>query len=281
MSLAQIAQEAGLPRVGARPPLFRYLGEVWQRREFIATMARFRMRSEVEGNRLGIVWIVLRPLLNALIYGLIFGLLQGNSRPEGYAAYVVVGVFIFEFFTGCFNDGSKSISGNRNLVQSLNFPRMTLPLATVVQRFLSLCITLVVLVPILALFGHFPRWEWLLMIPLLALYTLFNTGIAFITARLTVHVADLTQLLPFVSRIIFYTSGVLFNVKTILEHHPAILALYDYHPIYQVLQISRSILVESGSYPLHYWPMLAGISVATLVVGVLFFWSAEERYGRD
>jgi len=264
--LAQIAQEAGLPRVGARPPLFRYLGEVWQRREFIATMARFRMRSEVEANRLGIVWIVLRPLLNALIYGLIFGLLQGNSRPEGYAAYVVVGVFIFEFFTGCFNYGSKSISGNRNLVQSLNFPRMTLPLATVVQRFLSLCITLVVLVPILAIFGHFPRWEWLLMNPLLGLY---------------VHVADLTQLLPFVSRILFYTSGVLFNVKTILEHHPAILTLYDYHPIYQVLQISRSILVESGTYPLHYWPMLAGISLATLILGVLFFWSAEERYGRD
>lgn len=281
MSLAQIAQEAGLPRVGARPSLFRYLAEVWQRRDFIVTMARFRMRSEVEGNRLGIVWIVLRPLINAAIYGLIFGVLQGSSRPPDYSAYVVVGVFMFEFFQSSFNDGSKAITGNRNLVQSLSFPRMTLPLAVVVQRFLSLMIMLVVLVPILAIFGHYPRWEWFLMVPLVALYTLFNTGIAFITARLTVHVADLTQLLPFVSRIIFYTSGVLFAVDKILENHPAILKLYDFYPLYQVLEISRNILVASDPYPMHFWPLLALTSVATLVIGILFFWRAEERYGRD
>ena len=78
MSLSQIAQEHGLHRVGARPPLFRYLSEVWRRRAFVVTMARYRLRSTFEQNRLGIVWVVLRPLINALIYGLIFGVLQGG-----------------------------------------------------------------------------------------------------------------------------------------------------------------------------------------------------------
>ena len=79
VTLPTQVQEWGLPRVGARPPFHTYLAEVWRRREFIATMARFRMRASLEGNRLGMAWVVLRPILNAGIYGLIFGVLQGGN----------------------------------------------------------------------------------------------------------------------------------------------------------------------------------------------------------
>lgn len=281
MSLAEQAREAGLHRVGGRQPLGPYLREVWSRRDFVVTMARYRMRASLESNRLGMAWVVLRPLLNALIYGLIFGLLQGTMRPQGYVVYVIVGVFFFEFFTGCFNDGSKSITSNRSLVQSLSFPRMTLPLAVVVERFLQFLITLVVLVPILIAFGYYPSLEWLLIIPLIVLFTLLNTGVALFTARLTVHVTDLSQLLPFISRLLFYTSGVLFAVDKVLAAYPWALALYDYHPLYQVLQIARGHLMHAADYPLHYWVGLAVMSVAMLIVGTLFFWAAEERYGRD
>ncbi len=281
MSLSQVAQEHGLHRVGARPPLLQYLGEVWRRRAFITTMARYRLRSTFEQNRLGIVWVVLRPLINAIIYGFIFGVIQGASRPDGFAQYVVVGVFFFGFFTGCLNDGAKSITSNRNLVQSLAFPRITLPLAIVVENLMSFLATLVVLVPILAFFGHYPKLEWLYMVPLIALFTLFNTGVALIAARLTVHVTDLTQLLPFISRLLFYSSGVLFAVDKILANHPLAMKAFDYHPLYQVLRIARHHLIGASSYPMQYWWMLAGVSVVTLIAGVLFFWVAEERYGRE
>lgn len=281
MSLAPLAQDWELPRVGGRPPFLAYLREVWRRREFIFTMARYRMRSDFEANRLGMAWVVLRPLLNAAIYGAIFGLLQGGSRPPNFAAFVVIGVFFFEFFQGCFNDGSKAITSNRSLVQSLSFPRMTLPLAAVVERLLHFLVMLVVLVPILAIFGFFPSWEWLLIIPLVVLFVLFSAGIAFITARLTVHVSDLTQVLPFVSRLMFYSSGVLFAVDTVLASHPAILRAFDFYPLYQVLKIARQHLIGGAGYPEHFWAMLAAVSVVTFIGGALFFWWAEERYGRD
>lgn len=281
MSLTQIAQASGLPRVGARPPLHRYLAEVWSRRDFVVTMARYRTRAEVEENRLGIAWVVLRPLINAAIYGLIFGLIQGANKPANYTPYVVVGVFMFELFQSCFNDGSKAITGNRELVQSLNFPRLTLPLSFVVQRFQGLMIMMAVLIPILIAFKCYPTWRWLLMIPLLALYTMFCTGIALISARLTVHVTDLTQLLPFISRIAFFSSGVLFAVDKVLQPHPHVLAFYNVYPIYQVLELSRWILVGEGRHPAFFWPVLTFSSVVTLIVGVIFFWRAEERYGRD
>jgi teichoic acid transport system permease protein len=282
MSLAEYAAQHGLHRVGARPPLLRYLKQAWDRRDFAIAMARFRIQASQERNRLGMLWLVLQPSLNALIYGLIFGVLQGaNNRPPDYAAYVVIGVFLFEFFSKSLSNGAKSITGNRALVQSLAFPRLTLPIAVVLENFMALVPMLGVMGLALVVLGHVPAWDWLLMAPLLALYTLFNTGVAMIAARLTVHVRDLTQILPFVNRILFYTSGVLFAVDRIFREHPWAVELYDFHPLYQVLQIARGLLMNEGHYELQYWLYFALWSALVFVVGLLFFWVAEERYGRD
>jgi len=182
MSLPELAAASGLHRVGARPPLRQYLVEAWRRKDFIFTMAKFRLRAGLERSRLGVVWLVLQPALNALIYGLIFGILQGDKRPPDYAAHVVIGVFLFQFFAGSFTQGARSITGNQALVQSLAFPRLTLPVAEVIEQFMSLLPSLGLLVVILPVMGHWPTWHWLLMIPLLVLFTLFNTGIALIAA---------------------------------------------------------------------------------------------------
>lgn len=281
MSLAEKAAHAGLHRVGARPPFLEYLRSAWERRSFAWAMAKFRLEASQQTNRLGMLWLVIKPILNAGIYGLIFGLLQGSNRPVDYPAYVVIGVFLFEFFSTSLNSGARSITSNRSLVQSLAFPRITLPLAGVAQQFMSLIPMLGVLGVLLTLLGHPPEWHWLLMIPLLALYTLFNLGVAMIAARLTVHVADLTQILPFVNRILFYISGVLFAVDRILASHPLIMAAYDFHPLYQVLQIARGELMHGTHYPAHYWAWFAMWSVLSFAVGLVFFWVAEERYGRD
>ena len=282
MSLAALAEDHGLHRVGARPPFFAYLKQAWQRRDFITAMAGYRLRADLEGNRLGILWLLLQPVLNAVIYGIIFGVLQSSAtRGEDYAARVVIGVFLWQFFAKSLTQGAKSITGNQSLVQSLVFPRLTLPVAEVIEQFLSLLPSMGLLVVLLPFMGHPPTWSWLGMIPLLFLFTLFNTGVALIAARLTVHVQDLSQLLPYLSRILFYTSGVLFDVSKIFKAHPAVMQLYDFYPLYQVLQMARSSLMGGFSYDPMYWLYFSIWSVVTFVVGLLFFWAAEERYGRD
>ena len=196
-------------------------------------------------------------------------------------AFVIVGVFLFEFFSKCFAQGAKSITGNRALVQSLSFPRIALPLAVVVENLLSLMPMLGVMFVVLWSLGHPPHWQWLLLFPLLLSYTLFNAGVAFFTARLTVHFRDLTQVLPFVSRILFYTSGVLFSVSRIFQSHPWVISLYDWHPIYQVLVIARSLLMTHEAFDPMYWIYTATWGVLTCGIGFVFFWLAEERYGRE
>lgn len=275
-----MAAARGLHRVGARPPLWSYLKQTWQRRDFAIAMARFKIRSHNERNRLGMLWVVLQPSLNALVYGVIFGVLQGGRRPEKFLEFVVIGVFLFQFFTSSMNSGAKSITGNRALVQSLAFPRLTLPLSVVIEQALTLVPTLGVMVGVLLVRGTWPSWEWLLLVPLLCLYALFTTGVALIGARLTVHIRDLTQLLPFVSRVLFYTSGVLFQPDRILQNYPSVLALYDWHPLHEVLSIARGLLLPTADYNPMYWAYFAVWSVVVFVFGLIFFWVAEERYGR-
>lgn len=280
MSLADTALRQGLHRVGARPPLGSYLRQAWQRRDFTYAMARFKVQASNERNRLGMLWVVLQPVINAAIYGVIFGFLQGDSRPADFVEFIVIGVFLFQFFSACMTNGAKAITGNAALVQSLAFPRITLPFSIIVEQLLNLVPTLGVMVAFLLLRGHYPTWSWLLMIPLLLLFAMVTTGVALIGARLTVHLRDLSQFLPYISRILFYTSGVLFAPERILASYPALLALYDFHPLHEVLSLARSLLIGSeGAEPL-YWAYLSAWSVGLLVVGVLFFWVAEERYGR-
>lgn len=281
MSLAELAAEHGLKRVGARPRLSRYLQDAWRRRDFVFALARYRLRAGLEGNRLGVLWLVLQPTLNALIYGTIFFVLQRGTDPIQFAAHVVIGVFLFQFFSHSMTQGAKSITGNQSLVQSLAFPRLTLPVAEVLEELISLLPSLAVLFVILPFLGHWPTLEWLLLIPLLILFTLFNTGVAFFTARLTVHIRDLSQLLPYISRILFYTAGVLFDVNQVFQSHPKIIAIYDFIPVYQVLQMARAALLGGHNYDPMYWVYFSAWSVITFVGGLLFFWVAEERYGRD
>lgn len=283
MTIADDAARHGLHRVGGRPPLLHYLGEVWRRREFIYSLSRFRLEAENSRNRLGMGWVILRPLLSAGVYGAVFGLLLRTHRDvEDFVAFLVIGVMLFEFFSSCLTTGAKSITQNAALVQSLSFPRMTLPIALVIQRFMQFAPTVLIMLLVAVLFGNYPSWEWLLLVPLVAILVVFNTGLTLITARLTVHFRDLTQLLPFVSRFFFYTSGIFFSVQERFEGLPTLMRIADLQPINEVLTLGRAILLDGPQYevPTEYWWYSTAWAFGVVVIGVLFFWAAEERYGR-
>lgn len=282
MTVAHQDAPRTLHRVGARPPFFTYLRQAWERRDFAFEMAKSRIQATNQRNRLGMLWIIFKPTMNALMYGLIFGLLQGDSRPPNFASFVVIGVFLFEFFSASMNQGAKAITSNTSLVQSLSFPRMTLPFSTVIEQFLSLMPMLGVMFIYCLVLGNPIQVSWLLIFPLVAILSVMNMGVALICARLTVHIRDLTHLLPIFTRILFYTSGVLFSVDRILNHWPWMVRIFDFHPVYQTLQIARGAMLET--VPLqgaHSWIVLSVWAVALAVFGIVFFWTAEERYGRD
>lgn len=283
MSLAEEAAHAGLHKVGARPPIWIYLRQVWRRRQFIYRLARYRIEAENGQNRLGMAWVLLKPIIDAAVYGTVFGffLMRGNI-PDHYILFLVVGVFMFEFFSGCLTSGAKSITRNANLVQSLSFPRMALPLALVTEKLLEFVPMLGIIFATALASGLRPTTDWLLMVPIVVLLTVFNAGVTMFTARLTVHFRDLTQLLPFASRLLFYTSGVFYSLDLAFANNETALKIMDVQPIHEFLSLGRSIFLDAPGFsaPPEYWLYASLWAVASIVVGSLFFWAAEERYGR-
>ncbi len=153
---------------------------------------------------------MLTPLLNIGVYYLIFGLLLNTNRGvPNYIAFLAVGVFIFTFCTTTLTTGARAITGNLGLVRALQFPRAVLPVSTTLVALLRLIYSMAVLIPIVLISGAPLTWRWLELIPAVALQAMFCLGLSFVVARLGARVPDMSEILPFVSRIWMYTSGVM------------------------------------------------------------------------
>ncbi|HEV2255789.1 MAG TPA: ABC transporter permease [Streptosporangiaceae bacterium] len=314
-SLAELAAQYGLRPSSARPSLVTYLRMVWQRRHFIVAYATARSVSMYTEARLGQLWQVLTPLLNSAVYYLVFGILfQANRGISHYTAFLVTGVFIFGFTERSLVVGSSVMRANIALIRALHFPRACLPLAYVLVEFQQLLVSMVVLFAIVIGTGEHLTWYWLFLVPVLVMQATFNMGAALILARVGAGAQDVTQLIPFLTRIWRYFCGVMYSIaslpatlpewtKNVLSLNPA--AVYISLTRYAIMYTYRDD--SPGARPFNamkcaaftakkipdlqaychpdvvtseLWLAGIGWAVVTLVVGVVFFWQAETRYGR-
>ncbi|GGX64502.1 ABC transporter permease [Streptomyces hiroshimensis] len=289
MSAAELAKKYGLAVSGARPSLPEYARQLWARRHFIVAFSRAKMTAQYSQAKLGQVWQVATPLLNAGVYLLIFGLLMQQSKGMGIATYIpflVTGVFVFTFTQSSAMAGVRSISGNLGLVRALHFPRAALPISFAMQQLQQLLLSMCVLFAFLLGFGHMPRPSWVLIVPVLVLQFLFNTGLAMILARAGSKTPDLAQLLPFITRTWMYASGVMYNMVEALEktHAPKwVIDVLSANPAAVYIDLMRWSLIENHSHihlPPHVWLLALGWAVVVGAGGFVYFWKAEEQYGR-
>jgi teichoic acid transport system permease protein len=271
----------GLQRAGARLPVDEYTRRLWQRRWFIEAYASASNAAGYERSFIGQYWQLLTPLLNIIVYYLIFGLLLHVSKGvPNFIAYLTVGVFVFNFLSTSMVAGSKAITGNSGLVRALQFPRAVLPAATTLRAFLQLLNSLVVMIPILLISGEPITWHWLLLVPALVLTSLFGLSVAFVAARIGALVPDTTQVLPFVSRLWTYASGVMFNMQAYTQGHTGILtAVFQLNPGYIYLELARSALLVGSTATPMMWFLGVLWAVVPLVGSYLYFWRGEEGYG--
>lgn len=295
-TLSDYAARHGLRQSAARPPLRKYLQSVWARRNFIWAFASAKNISMYTDSRLGQVWQLLTPLLNAAVYYLIFGLLLNTKKgiPD-FIPFLVTGVFLFGFTQRSVTSGSKSVGNNLSLIRALHFPRATLPLAIAVVELQQLLLSLVVLFTIIVAFGEPFTLQMVLFIPVVALQLMFNVGISMVMARLGAFNRDITQLLPFIMRTWLYMSGVIFSLPSLMERgklaeYPILGELLQLNPAHVYIELSRYVLLGeyrdyikgdlNASSAGQLW-LYAGVwSVVMLVGGFLYFYRAEERYGR-
>ncbi|NGO68410.1 ABC transporter permease [Streptomyces boncukensis] len=289
---AELAAKYGLSVSGARPSLAEYTRQLWARRHFILAFSQAKLTAQYSQAKLGQLWQVATPLLNAAVYYLIFGVLLGgrDGTPGGkgnYIPFLVTGVFVFTFTQTSVLNGVRAISGNLGLVRALHFPRASLPISISLQQLQQLLFSMVVLFAILLGFGHLPSWSWILVVPALAFQFVFNTGLAMIMARLGSRTPDMAQLMPFITRTWMYASGVMFPLEHMLRERANadswVVHLLQSNPAAVYMDLMRFALIDNypaSDLPPHVWPLALGWAVVIGFGGFVFFWKAEERYGR-
>lgn len=293
LDAASFAAQHGLANTTARPSLSSYLSTLWQRRHFLFAYASARSSSRYADSKLGQLWQLFTPLLNAFIYFTLFGVLLQTSRGvDNFVAFLLIGVFAITFTQRSLINGAKSVNGNISLIRALHFPRAVLPLSFVLVELKQLLISMVLLLVIIPFSGlaygtgDTINVEWLLVIPVIALHMVFNIGIGLIMARIGAFSQDVNQLLPFISRLWFYVSGVFYridrfgpNIGTVPYH------ILQLNPGAVFLDLYRSVLITSYQplklpFGLSIWAVATFWAIVVLVGGFLFFWNREEAYGR-
>ena len=282
---AALAAAYGLTVSGRRPGIAEYTRQLWSRRHFILAYATARAAAAYTGARLGQIWQVMTPLLNAAVYYLIFGLLLGTNKGiPNFIAYLCTGVFVFQFTQSAVLAGTRSIADNLSLVRALHFPRACLPIAATVMQLQQLLFSMVVLGVIVLATGEPVTLRWLLIVPILLLQTLFNAGLALVLARVGARTTDLAQLMPFVLRTWMYGSGVFWSVSSLASGHPPWVAqLLNLNPALLFNDLMRFALMDSvpaSSVPHHAWLVATAWSLLVVLGGYAFFWKAEAEYGR-
>ena len=285
LTLKELARRHGLSAAGKLPGLREYSRQLWAYRHFIASYANAKVTSSLGKTRLGLLWQVLTPLINAAVYYVIFGIiLNTKSGVDNFVPYLCTGVFIFGFTQSVVGAGIQAISSNMGLIRALHFPRGSLPLAITMVEVRNMLASMSVLILIVLAFGEPITWEWLLIAPIFLLQSVFNAGLALAAARLGSKVADFKQLVPFVMRMWLYSSAVLYPVTRFSDHLSGWqLHLVQANPMLVFIDLMRHALMEdvplAGSATLLWVEAVAW----TLVVGLggyVYFWRGEKGYGR-
>lgn len=274
---------SAITRIGVRPELTEYIRQLWDRRFFIWYDARHRASTQHSRMRLGNVWLLLRPLVDASVYFVIFGLiLKAGRGMENFPAFLVIGVLLYRSTATSISSGATLLHANRSMIKAFTFPRASIPIAAVVQSTMTAVFTLAMMcLVIIVLPPHAPpQFTWPLLVPIFMIQTVLNLGIMLFTARIGFHIPDMANLLGLVSRFLMYGSGVMFPITRFVDDSTAV-AILELNPLYQIIDMMRSVLLDGQVPDLRSWTIAISWAVGTVVVGFLFFWRAEESYGRE
>ena len=247
-----------------------YWLDLWRYRELFLILAWRDVAVRYKQTVIGALWAFLRPFMTMVVFTVVFGSLA-KLPTEGTAPYAVLvfaGLLPWTLFSSVLNEASNSVIGNANLVSKVYFPRMIIPLATVVVALIDFLVSLVILAGLMLWYGIAPGWQILLLPFFVMLALLAAIGPSLWAASLIVHYRDFRFLIPFGIQIGLYVSPVGFSSKVVPEQFQM---LYSLNPMVGVIDGFRWCIL-GGESPI-FWP---GFVASLVVIAALLFWGGRS-----
>lgn len=249
--------------------------ELWRFRDLFLILAERDIRLRYRQTALGVVWVILQPLVGALIFAAIFGLfakLPSDGTP--YLLFVFAAMLPWNLFSGGVQRAGNSLITDARLITKIYFPRAIIPVASVSAVLLDFAVASVVMLVLMLLYGTPFTWS-ILALPVLILITLAITvGMSLLFSALNVYYRDFSYALPFILQIWMYASSVVYASSLVPERWRL---LYGLNPLVGVIDGFRWALLGAPP-PTIALAESAVIASLMLVVGAAVFKRVERNF---
>jgi lipopolysaccharide transport system permease protein len=214
-----ISPQAGLPPRplvvidGGRRWFALDLADLWIRRELLYFLAWRDVKVRYKQTALGAAWAILQPLLTMVVFSLLFGrLARVPADGEPYPIFSYAALLPWNFFITAVTNSSNSLVANSNLITKVYFPRIAIPVAAVCAALVDLAIASLVLLVMMPWYGLAIHARLLMILPLVAVTTLFTAAIGAWTAAMNVKYRDVRYALPFAIQMLMFLTPIIYPV---------------------------------------------------------------------
>jgi lipopolysaccharide transport system permease protein len=239
-------------------------------------LARRTLMVRYRQTFVGAAWAVLEPLLLMLTFTVFFGLL-GRTSSDGipYPVFFLSGLVVWQVIGKVVGDGSNSVVAGAGLVNRVYFPRAYFPIAATLSILADLAVDVIVLGVIMAVEGVVPGRE-IVFAPLAVLIGLGSgLGLAFLLSAVNVVYRDVSQMLPILIRLWFFSSPIMYSVSLI---PPEFQPIYYLNPAAVAIAGFRWALTGTTPPPPEAWVIGSVVSATLLVIGYVFFRRREPTF---
>lgn len=255
------------------------LRELWHYRELIYFLTWRDIKVRYKQAALGVAWAILQPVLTTLITSVVFGLLlkvdTGSDLP--YPVFTLAAQLPWHLFQLSLQKSSLSLVGNSNLITKIYFPRIIIPLSSVLAVLVDFGISLLLLFGAMFFYKLPLTWNALWLIPLTMLAILAALAVGLWLSALNVQYRDIQQMVPFLLQIWMYATPIVYPITIIPEG--IIRNIYSLNPMVGVVQGFRWALFGGAAPDMSL--LYSGIAVVVLLISGLYFFRRMEKTFAD
>jgi homopolymeric O-antigen transport system permease protein len=251
--------------------------EMWANRELLMFLVWRDIKVQYAQTVLGAAWAVVQPLMTMLIFTLVFGrLAKIPSDGVPYSVFTLTALIPWMYFANAFSAASSSLVNSSNLITKVYFPRLIIPIVSVLSGLVNFAVSCVLLAVMMIWYHVTPSWMAIPMIPaLLLLIILTATGVGCWLAAVYIQYRDVRQIVPFISQIWMYISPVVYPLSLVPERYRS---LYVLNPMAGIIQTFRVVLLRTGDIP---WGALAIstiVGMGLFLGGTMYFRRTEHIF---
>ena len=262
------------------------LGELARYRDLILLLVKRDFTVMYKQTILGPAWAIIQPLLTTVIFTVVFGniaALPTDSMPP--FLFYMCGNIAWHYFSGCLTNTSITFAKNAKLFGKVYFPRLCMPISTVLSQLINFSIQFGLFLIFLVYYATkpnpvvHPNWQLILLTPLMLVQmAMLSLGFGIIVSALTTKYRDLAMLVEFGVHLWMYATPVTYPASMILDKYPRLMGLYMLNPMTPVIELFRAAYLGVKGFNFIYCIPAAVITVVVLVLGVILFSRTEKTF---